>query len=341
MNALFKTQNGYIVSLKQYAKRWGFHQVKNTNEVALYDAIYRSILNVTTVEQSDDADLGWLVIPVRDFNIPANGTDKNLAAFEAVYRVCSDNQELLAFASPVKYSVINDGDYVASYKLQVPADVDGWKAKRVEIWKTIAEIDVHVLRGTGFSISNKPITEEAKASVATALHDWVIDNVSNNTASASSSYWTHNAYSCLTQSTPRYSDCSGFSAAFQMLCQLYGINCLQVMGGIGKGDGGATTTRINHSWNMLSLSLPIGEYEEKDEEWYGVDIRFDQYIKDGNVKTDGVVITDIQRYLMSEYVYSDKTNTTIKGFDYTLRANNAVGYPVESPTGVYKKSNTN
>lgn len=333
MKAVFRTGTTFIVAVKPYANSWGFRQtVENT---ALYDAIYRSIFNASTVTAAtDDDDFGWLTIPLRSFNLPANGA-QNQAVFEAVYRVCADNQELLAFASPVDYSVINDGNYVSAYKLRVPVDVIGWKEKRAEIWDTIAKINTYVADETGFELTALPETAEERIEVAVALHNWLIENVSNNAGAATSGYWTHNAYSCLTRATPRYSDCSGFSAAYQWLCQLFGINCIQVMGGVG-GDtsiGGATSERINHSWNMLAPELPRGKFEATASKWYAVDVRFDQYVKDGKVKINGSAVTDTNRYCMTSYVYNDTEGTTVNGHNYTERANNAVGYPVGTPSG--------
>ena len=339
MKAIFNTQYGYVASLKPYAKSWGFLQAKMRNEVSLYDAIYKSILNATDFEQSEDADLGWLVIPMNGFNIPANGTDKNITAFNAVYRVCSDNQDLLAFASPIDYFVVNDGGFVSSYKLRVPADITEWKEKRREIWKTVSEIDEYVQKEAGFSIANKPTTEVGKKEVASVLHDWILENVSNNDAYENSNYWTHNAYNCLrslsSQTDKRSTDCSGFSSAYQLLCRQYDINCIQVLGGVGDSSSGATGTKTNHSWNILSIDLPIGKYDSDVSKWYAVDLRFDEYVKDGKVETNGIIATDTRRYFMTKNIYSDTTNTTVKGHDYRKRANNDIGYPVEVTAAYY------
>lgn len=331
MRAVFRTGTTVIVAVKPYAHSWGFRQ--SAENTALYDAIYRSIFQASNVTAAtDDDDFGWLTIPLRSFDLPADGA-QNQAAFEAVYRVCADNQDLLAFASPVDFTVVNDGDYVSAYKLRVPVDANGWKEKRAEIWETIAKINTYVADETGFSFRELPETAEERLQVAAALHNWLIENVSNNTGAATSGYWTHNAYSCLTRATPRYSDCSGFSAAYQFLCRLYGINCIQVMGGVGTGAGGATSEKINHSWNMLAPNLPCGKFVATAPKWYAVDVRFDQYVKDGKVKINGIAVTDTNRYCMTSYVYDDAEGTTVNGHDYTLRANNAVGYPVDTPSG--------
>lgn len=335
MRGLFATTNGILAVKKPYAKRWGYRQAQRMNAVGLYDAIYKSILNAATVTAAtDDDEFGWLTIPLQGFHIPSNGTAENTAAFEMVYRVCSDNQDLLAFASPVDYSVTNDGNYVSAYKLRVPLDVGGWKEKRAEIWGTVDEVSIYVTDETGCALNALPETAEERIEVAVALHNWLIEHVSNNAGAATSGYWMHNAYSCLTRATPRYSDCSGFSAAFQFLCRLYEINCIQVMGGVGEGVGGATTTKINHSWNMVAPELPRGKFDSDASKWYGADVRFDQYIKDGKVKINGGAVTDTNRYCMTSYVYNDTAGTTVNGHDYRLRANYPIGYPVEVPLGV-------
>lgn len=338
------TNGSCVVGYKPYRSMWGFQQSKCRNETAMYDWIYRCISEGFSVQTRTvggktytveggavDAELFWLVIPLRQFNILANGTEKNITAFNAVFRVAVDNPMLLAFASPVDYTVVNDGGFVDCYKLQFPKV--GIFEKKAEMQHTIDAIDDYIFSETGFSVANKPITAAEKQAVATAIHDWILTNVSNNTSYDESGYWTHNAYNCLKSSSPRYSDCSGFAAAYQLLCNMYGINCIYVMGGVGTNEGGATTTKINHAWNTLSLELPIGDYSDDASKWYSVDIRFDQYVKDGKVKTDGVTVTDTKRYFMKDNTYNDTTKTTVNGHDYRQRANNDIGYPVDIPNG--------
>lgn len=366
MKALIKNEHALVQSgvlvYKPYINQWGFHQSKTINEIKLYDWVYKCLVDGFSVQTRvingktyilDGGNTGtlgeeihWLIIPMRQFNIPSekdengNTIDKNKTAFNVVSRVCTDNQELLIYAPPADYySVVNDDEYVDYYKLQFPFDQEDLIKKRKEILTTISEIDLYVISKTGFSVLNKPTTNIEKVEVISALHDWILENVSNNTVYENSNYWTHNAYNCLkslsNETDVRTTDCSGFASAYQMLCQRYGVNCIQVIGGAGSGNGGATTTKINHSWNILSLELPIGKYDSDVSKWYAVDLRFDEYVKDGKVKTNGVIVTDTRRYFMTKNIYSDTTNTTIKGRDYRQRANNDIGYPVEVTSAYY------
>ena len=192
---------------------------------------------------------------------------------------------------------------------------------------------------------SKPTTATGKAAVAGALHDWLVTNVDNNTGSEPY-YWTHNAYNCLKQATPRYTDCNGFAVAYAYLCNLYGINCIPTYGGCGDGDGGATSepaARTNHEWNIVSLDLPIGTYTSDPRLWYAVDVRFDEYVASNKVTNVDGAVTDTRYFFMTNQVYVDVAmdilETRVKNRDYRLRANNIVGYPVDVPAGVWEEVN--
>lgn len=356
------TSTNGAVTVKKYSKKWGFLQTKNRKEVQLYDWIYKCISDgfavstrtingkIYTVDGGNEnvlsGDVHWLVIPMRQFNIPAESIG-NAKAFNVVHRVCTDNQDLFAWACPVVggiegYEVVNDGEYLDAYKLQHPFDIETFGYKKEEVRQTILEIDEFVKTETGFSILDKPVGASDKIAVATALHDWIIENVNNNNVLANSNHWSHCAYNCLraktSQSDVRTTDCAGFSSAFQLLCEQYGVNCIQVLGGVGDSDSGATGMKTNHSWNMLSIELPIGTYDSVSSKWYGVDIRFNEYVKDGKVKTDDATVTDTRRYFMTKNIYSDTTNTTVNGRDCRQRTNNDIGYPVDVPTGYLQSS---
>lgn len=348
-----------VIALKPYQKAWGYRQSVSRGETQVYDWIYKCISEGFAVESRIVAgktytvdggnqhvlsnDVHWLVIPLRQFDIPAEDSG-NIIAYNAVRRVCADNQMLLGWACPgvsseasgwSGYEVVNDEEYLDEFRLQYPyADMS---EKRAEIRATISEIDALVQTETGCSIVNKPESEADKLAVATVLHDWILDNVSNNTDIDDSNHWSHCAYSVLRQTAgaadAREADCAGFACAYQLLCDQYGINCIEVMGGAGDSEGGATGTRTNHAWNLLSLTLPIGTYTADAALWYAVDIRFNEYVKDGKVKTDGVVVRNTRRFFLSDKVYDDTSNTTVRGHDYRQRANNAIGYPVEVPMG--------
>ena len=365
-----------VLALAPYRQAWGYLQSVSCGEAQLYDWIYKCIseaFSVTsrtvggktyTVDGGNEHvlsnDVHWLVIPMRQFDIPAEESG-NLTAFRAVRRVCGDNQMLLGWACPdvnsaavdwSGYEVVNDGEYLDAYRLQYPhSDLS---EKRAEIRATISEIDALVQTETGCSIVNKPESEADKLAVATVLHDWILTNVSNNRSRQDSTHWAHCAYSVLRQvddpSDGRKADCAGFGAAFQLLCEQYGINCLEVLGGAGDSDTGATGTRTNHAWNMLSLSLPIGTYTADPALWYAADVRFDEYVKDSFSVNDpdikkyfmqeGARVVPsstwtTRRYFLSSKVYYDDVDVRFhsgsNNYDYTHRANNAIGYPVEVP----------
>lgn len=371
-------ENG-VIAVKPYADMWGYQQSKLAEQIGLYDWIYqclyegfsvasRTVDGVTyTIDGGNsgishatgydpDQELHWLVIPLAQFDIPADtDTATSVEAFSAVFRVISDNPELLATLSPSFYSVTKANGKVSTFLMHFPYNMTALRQKRREIKLIVPTIDSYVTTQTTYSMASKPTTTAGKAAVAGALHDWLVANVDNNTGSEPY-YWTHNAYNCLQQATPRYTDCNGFAVAYAYLCNLYGINCIPTYGGVGDVEGGATSEpegRQNHEWNMLSLTLPIGTYSADPSAWYAVDVRMDEYVDDtfrteqSSVywKEDGDrVTTDTpgwsrRRFFLSDKVYGESGFVRLhKGrsdHDYTLRANNAIGYPVDVPAGVW------
>lgn len=361
---VLRGKNGVIVK-KPYADLWGYHQAKASGKTGLYDWIYQCLLegfSVTTrtvdgVAYTVDggingishqtgidpnSELHWLVIPLAQFDIHADtDTATSIEAFDAVFRVISDNPELLATLSPSFYSVTKANGKVSTFLMHFPYNMTALRQKRREIKLIVPTIDSYVTTETTFSIANKPTAAADKAAVAGALHDWLVANVDNNTGSEPY-YWTHNAYNCLKQATPRKTDCNGFAVAYAMLCQRYGINCIPVYGGVGDGEGGATSEpagRQNHEWNMLSLTLPIGNYTVDPSAWYAVDVRMDEYVASNKVTNSSGAVTDTRYFFMTDQVYVDVTTDTletrVRNHDYRLRANNAIGYPVDVPAGVW------
>lgn len=85
------------------------------------------------------------------------------------------------------------------------------------------------------------------------LHDWLVKNVTYTLDDLARRYM---AYGALADGE---AVCSGYSAAFTYMCQLAGIQCVDITGATNDADN------ANHEWNRVLI----------DGEWYNMDVTWD------------------------------------------------------------------
>ena len=107
----------------------------------------------------------------------------------------------------------------------------------------------------------------SRAMTAKAIHDYVCGRITYQVRTAvvtgsngrtETVYYDQLAFSGLTY--PYQAVCAGYTMAFKLLCDQYGIPCVSVVGCAGEGSG------INHAWNYVQL---------EDNRWYAVDTTWD------------------------------------------------------------------
>lgn len=107
----------------------------------------------------------------------------------------------------------------------------------------------------------------SRAVTVKAIHDYVCNRITYQIRTAEVAgpdgtvrtvYYDQMAFSGLTY--PYEAVCSGYTMAFKLLCDQYGIPCLRIVGGTEEGSD------QDHAWNYVQL---------EDGRWYAVDTTWD------------------------------------------------------------------
>lgn len=109
------------------------------------------------------------------------------------------------------------------------------------------------------------------------VHDYIIDNCEYDYESAESGEtlaYENTAYGALID---KKAVCSGYSMAFQLLCKKLGVDCVSVLG---------ESKDEYHQWNCVKL----------DDNWYQVDVTWDDSDNGDLCRYDYFNLTDAQMY---------------------------------------------
>lgn len=115
--------------------------------------------------------------------------------------------------------------------------------------------------------TDKSVYEQLKI-----VHNWIIDNIRYDESTSREN--THNIYGALIETT---CVCEGYAKAFKYIIDDLGINNILVSGSATNTEG---TTEL-HAWNYICI----------DDNWYAIDVTWDDPIIEGNGK-----LTDNLRY---------------------------------------------
>lgn len=106
--------------------------------------------------------------------------------------------------------------------------------------------------------------------------------------------------------------CDGYSSAFKLLCDKFGIDCAFIVGTSDQGNGSE-----NHAWNAVKL----------EEEWYAMDVTWnatssDAYLLVGQLTKDSSGMTFLQTHSpgVMEWGYATETFLTPVIADYKYYA---------------------
>ena len=287
---------------------------------ALDEAEYYNYHQLNTVQQGMYKTILDAVITMKTGNINlGKGTKKD--AVISMYAIKYDYPELFWLGFEYGTGEKDDTVYLRFDK----GDLEGYTYTHDERVKMMAELQTAVK-----DILDKCITADmTDFEKEVAIHDWICQNVvydkdadldAENIADRKRENplsWT--AYGAIVN---RVAVCEGYSKAFQLLMYCVGINSNLVCG--------ETTDGSPHMWNTVML----------DNEWYYVDVLWDDVAEDNIIHT--FLNVDSETIKKTHTLYSNmsdiKDDSIIYSGEYNLKLptakNNIMNYYVVNQTAI-------
>ncbi len=292
----------------------------NENQKAIYDSFSKLTPDNLTV-----------TVTVPEVYVVANGENANFNLRQdylndvGIANVASEMEDPMAFwtwgNSKINATSTNsvDGKWMYTSTLEItvtmdPVYADDLSTPENELQMKIDELDKAVSDFTTSNTDPKKIVDDINKFIA---HDNKIVYDPNYGTDKESPY-CHDAYGALVavsgNGNEHYAVCDGYSEAFKLLCDKYGITNAIIHGQAHQSNG-----TENHAWNAVKLG----------EKWYGEDVTWnvnsgDKYhLVGGTTKIDGVTFNASH----SPGIISDMV---IEVFFTPLLTNDA--YPAPEPT---------
>jgi hypothetical protein len=152
--------------------------------------------------------------------------------------------------------------------------------------------------------------ETSVRGIVGAVNKYIYDTVSYDPYYGDpekASPYNHDAYGALV-SPDHYAVCSGFSAAFQLLCEKYGVDVVSVV-----GKSSLTGDIDYHQWNYVRMD---------DGRWYGVDTTWEDSTGEGSFLLVGY---------RTEVVIQVKDNVTTYSYFYSTHSPGVVVADADPP----------
>lgn len=205
-------------------------------------------------------------------------SDKEKAAYEALYRGISEHKENIALPYDLKgetysklYCLVEKqeaGLFYASSSFYTAKVVGNarimYRDNPEEIEKRIGEMQIAEKKALDTIGSTKSEQELARR-----IHDYLIRCCTYITGEGQ--LYSSTAYGCLVE---RKANCEGYAKAFGLLASKVGLQSVLITGRTDKGE--------NHAWNQVNI----------DGKWYNVDVTWDDTDVSGDIRKNYFLCSD-------------------------------------------------
>ena len=283
-----------VIALKPYLKTWGYTQSKNEGATVMYDWVFKCLQDGFSVEEriidgktyvvdggpapEEYEGFRKIIVPIPQFKLSGN---EYMTIWDCLDRVARYNQELCYHVKGQEFldedgnNARQSGKMIVSVTMFVPNDTQR-KHMQIKMKEAVAQITEKVVEICGVSVGDK-LTKIQKWSVTKVIHDWIMErtyyNLNHEAIKDTAAYYlTQLAYSALTDEADVKPICAGYTAAMAYLCNMYRINCVFVSG-FAVDD--TVTKPTDHAWNIVSFTLPYGEYSSDPSQWAAMDLTWD------------------------------------------------------------------